>query len=56
MFHPPLEIPMHSYQVKFRCNGMISVTTVVANDSSQARRLVIAQYGQGTVVLSTHRV
>lgn len=47
---------MHSYQIKFRVQGMISVTTVVANDSAQARRLVIAQYGQGTVVLSTNRV
>ena len=47
---------MANYEVKFRCNGITSMTTVVANDSSQARRLVIAQYGSGTVVLSTKRV
>jgi hypothetical protein len=47
---------MRSYQVKFRCNGILSITTVVASDSSQARKLVIAQFGAGTEVLSTQRV
>jgi len=47
---------MQSYEVKFRSNGITSITTVVASDSSQARRLVIVQYGPGTVVLSTQRV
>ena len=50
------ESPMQSYEVKFRSNGITSITTVVASDSSQARRLVIVQYGPGTVVLSTQRV
>ena len=47
---------MRSYQVKFRCNGILSITTVVASDSSQARKLVIAQFGAGTEVLCTQRV
>ena len=47
---------MSTYQVKFRCNGILSITTVVASDSSQARKLVIAQFGAGTEVLSTQRV
>jgi hypothetical protein len=47
---------MSTYQVKFRCNGILSITTVVASDSSQARKLVIVQFGAGTEVLSTQRV
>jgi len=47
---------MNSYEVKFRLNGTISFTTVVAHDSAQARKLVIAQYGPGTVILFTQRV
>lgn len=47
---------MNTYEVKFRCNGIVSVTTVNASDSALARRLVIAQYGAGTVVLSIQRV
>ena len=47
---------MRNYQVKFRCNGILSITTVVASDSSQARRLVITLYGRAIEVLSTQRV
>ncbi len=54
--HLPSESPMSTYQVKFRCNGILSITTVVASDSSQARKLVIVQFGAGTEVLSTQRV
>jgi len=47
---------MPTFEVRFRCKGIISTTTVVASDSAKARTLVIAQYGPGTVVLSTKRV
>jgi hypothetical protein len=46
---------VRSYHVKFRFNGILSIATVVASDSSQARKLVIAQFGAGTEVLSTRR-
>lgn len=46
---------MHTYEIKFRHQGMISQTTVQAYDPLQARKLVIAQYGEGTVIMTVKR-
>ena len=46
---------MHTYLIKFRHDGMVSQTTVTAYDPMQARKLVIAQYGDGTVIMTVKR-
>ena len=46
---------MHTYLIKFRHDGMVSQTTVMAYDPMQARKLVIAQYGDGTVIMTVKR-
>jgi len=47
---------LHTYEVKFRLKGRISVTEVQASDAGQAKKLVETQYGKEITVLSTKRV
>lgn len=46
----------HTYEVKFRLKSIVSTTQVQANDASQAKKLVEAQYGKEVKVLSTKRL
>ena len=47
---------LHTYEVRFRLEGKISVTQVQASDAGQARKLVQAQFGPRVTVLSTTRL
>lgn len=47
---------LHTYEVKFRLEGKISVTQVQASDAGQAKKLVQAQFGPKATVLSTKRL
>jgi hypothetical protein len=46
----------HTYEVRFRLKSIVSTTQVQANDASQAKKLVEAQYGKEIAVLSTKRL
>ncbi len=46
----------HTYEVRFRLKSIVSTTQVQANDASQAKKLVEAQYGKEVTVLSTKRL
>ena len=46
----------HTYEGKFRLKSIVSTTQVQANDASQAKKLVEAQYGKQVTVLSTKRL
>ena len=46
----------HTYEVRFTLKSIVSTTEVQANDASQARKLVEAQYGKEVTVLSTKRL
>jgi len=46
----------HTYEVKFRLQGIVSTTQVQANDAAQAKKLAEAQYGKEITVLSTKRL
>ena len=47
---------LHTYEVRFRLEGKISVTQVQASDAGQAKKLVQAQFGPKVTVLSTKRL
>ncbi len=47
---------MHQYQAKIRISGRVSYVSVLASDSSHARRLVKTQYGNSVTVLETKRI
>jgi protein-disulfide isomerase len=47
---------LHTYEVRFRFEGKISVTQVQASDAGQAKKLVQAQFGPKVTVLSTKRL
>jgi hypothetical protein len=44
---------MRPYLVKIRLNGIVSWVEVTARDSSHAKSLVSAQYGNSVDILST---
>jgi hypothetical protein len=46
----------HTYEVRFKLKSIVSTTQVQANDASQAKKLVEAQYGKEATVLSTKRL
>jgi hypothetical protein len=47
---------LHTYEVRFRLEGKISLTQVQASDAGQAKKLVQAHFGPKVTVLSTKRL
>jgi hypothetical protein len=53
---PAVSLVLHTYEVKFRLDGRVSMTQVQANDGGHAKKLVQAQYGPKVTVLSVKKV
>ena len=45
-----------TYEVRFKLKSIVSTIQVQANDASQAKKLVEAQYGKEITVFSTKRL